>query len=396
MKISKNLLSILSLNIFVLFLAIYFAIEFGYGIESEPGMFVFMNLIENGEYRPSRYFGQPVSEIILGFIGYFFGGKVANFFCFFLFNLSLYFFYHTFYNRNNQKNALFLFLLLCFSNSSIFLQSSEVSDFPVALFFLSLGFFLYRKKQTDLSIIIFSLCVASRSHFLLYILGFILYDIYLDKSSFKEKLKYIILLLFVSFLFYLPMFYESKLSLSFINNSGGVGLVFSELWPRFVYKIYKVVGVFSSIAIFFYILINLKVFYNFCKKEKYLILIIVINLITFFLMPSKYAILQPAMILLYLIFSKFINKKIIFIIVFLNIFEWFSSYQIIEIKYKHEDICFGKGRQAVGAIINFSVDKGNLLKHYENLSIKECWAIEYYKSWGRHKNYLNDSKLKIK
>ena len=72
MKISKNLLSILSLNIFVLFLAIYFAIEFGYGIESEPGMFVFMNLIENGEYRPSRYFGQPVSEIILGFIGYFF------------------------------------------------------------------------------------------------------------------------------------------------------------------------------------------------------------------------------------------------------------------------------------------------------------------------------------
>ena len=113
-------------------------------------------------------------------------------------------------------------------------------------------------------------------------------------------------------------------------------------------------------------------------------------------MPTKYAILQPAMILLYLIFSKFINKKIIFIIVFLNIFEWFSSYQIIEIKYKHEDICFGKGRQAVGAIINFSVDKGNLLKHYENLSIKECWAIEYYKSWGRHKNYLNDSKLKIK
>ena len=98
------------------------------------------------------------------------------------------------------------------------------------------------------------------------------------------------------------MFYESKLSLSFINNSGGVGLVFSELWPRFVYKIYKVIGVFSSIAIFFYILINLKVFYNFCKKEKYLILIIVINLITFFLMPSKYAILQPAMILFYLIF----------------------------------------------------------------------------------------------
>ena len=94
MKISKNLLSILSLNIFVLFLAIYFAIEFGYGIESEPGMFVFMNLIENGEYRPSRYFGQPVSEIILGFIGYFWR-KGSKFFLFLSFNF-LYFFYLTF------------------------------------------------------------------------------------------------------------------------------------------------------------------------------------------------------------------------------------------------------------------------------------------------------------
>ena len=40
------------------------------------------------------------------------------------------------------------------SNSAIFLQSSEVSDFPVALFFLSLGFFLYRKRQKDFSIIV--------------------------------------------------------------------------------------------------------------------------------------------------------------------------------------------------------------------------------------------------
>jgi hypothetical protein len=111
-------------------------------------------------------------------------------------------------------------------------------------------------------------------------------------------------------------------------------------------------------------------------------------------MPTKYAILQPALIFFYLIISKYFNKKIIFLIIIFNIFEWFFSYQILEIKYKYADICFGKGTNAIGATINFSIDKGNLLKHYEKLSIKECWAIEYYKSFERHKNYINDLKLK--
>ena len=54
------------------------------------------------------------------------------------------------------------------------------------------------------------------------------------------------------------------------------------------------IGVFSSIIIFIYIVIKLKTFFISIKKEKYLTLIIVLNLITFFLMPTKYAILQPA------------------------------------------------------------------------------------------------------
>ena len=111
-------------------------------------------------------------------------------------------------------------------------------------------------------------------------------------------------------------------------------------------------------------------------------------------MPTKYAILQPALISFYLIISKYFNKKIIFLIIIFNIFEWFYSYQILEIKYKYADICFGNGTNAIGATINFSIDKGNLSKHYEKLSIKECWGIEYYKQFERHENYINDLKLK--
>ena len=393
MQVSKSLITISILNFFVLLLACFFAIEFGYGIESEPLLTVFINIIENGEFSTSRYHGHPVSEILIGFSGYIFGGKVTNFICFCLYNISLYLFYLTFDPSTKNKNTLVLFLILCFSNSLIFLQSSEVSDFPVALFFLSLGFFLFSKKQKELSIIVFSLCIASRAHFFLYIFGFILFYSYLNKSSLKENIKYIVLLFFVSSLFFLPVFYESKLSLSIFSNVGGPDLILSQLLPRFTYKIYKMIGVFSSIIIFIYIVIKLKTFFISIKKEKYLTLIIVLNLITFFLMPTKYAILQPALISFYLIISKYFNKKIIFLIIILNIFEWFFSYQILEIRYKYAGVCFG-GTKAIGATINFSIDKGNLSKHYEKLSRKECWAAEYYKGIERHKNYINDLKLK--
>ena len=105
MQVSKNVITISILNFFVLFLACFFAIEFGYGIEAEPTLTVFINLIENAYYGPSRYYGHPVSEILIGFFGYFFGGKVTNFICFCLYNISLYLFYLTFDPSTKNKNT---------------------------------------------------------------------------------------------------------------------------------------------------------------------------------------------------------------------------------------------------------------------------------------------------
>ena len=47
MQVSKSLITISILNFFVLLLACFFAIEFGYGIESEPLLTIFINIIEN-------------------------------------------------------------------------------------------------------------------------------------------------------------------------------------------------------------------------------------------------------------------------------------------------------------------------------------------------------------
>lgn len=370
------------INLIAIITGIYVAKTMGYGIESEPRLTVFTNLIENGIYEPSRYYGHPVSEIILGFLGYFFGGKITNFICFLCFLSSIYFFYFTFYKNN--KSLIFFFLLVI-TNSNLFLQSSDVSDFPIALIFFSLGLFFYKKKGDDfLSIFFFTLCMGSRLNFALFIYIFLFYEIFYRKNF--EKIRYIFLLSFTTSLLFLPIFFQSKMSLSFLYNDGGPPFNLQSLIPRFLFKVYKMIGVFS-IFVFIYVLFN-KHYYSLTKKKIFL-LIIFFNLILFFMIPSKMAILQPFIIFLYLTIINLNSKKIIYFLVFFNFLEWFISYDFLDIKYRYKDIC--KPVHAISATLKLKISEGNFSKHEKKLLVKKCHAKIY---GNKFNEYLNDKALK--
>ena len=57
------------------FLGIIVGFYKGYGddIDSHALILSFINIIENGEYSPSRYHGYPFAELFYGFFGYYFG-----------------------------------------------------------------------------------------------------------------------------------------------------------------------------------------------------------------------------------------------------------------------------------------------------------------------------------
>ena len=97
----------------------------------------------NGEtYLPSRgAYGHPIPEFLIGLIVYNFGTKISNIFCFVLFFLSIIFFYKAFLNKNKNIN---LFIILIVSNSYLFLENTNSIDYPIALFFLSLGFYFLK------------------------------------------------------------------------------------------------------------------------------------------------------------------------------------------------------------------------------------------------------------
>ena len=93
----------------------------------------------------------------------------------------------------------------------------------------------------------------------------------------------------------------------------------------------------------------------------------------FYFMPTKMLILNPFLIFLYIsIFNCLSKNKIVLIIAF-NLLQWFFSYNILDIKYKNQEVCFAK--EAIDASISFSFVKGNLIE-YINLdnSLSKCYS----------------------
>lgn len=55
------------LILLILGLFIFYIIKYGNDINSHSLILTYLNIIENGYYTPSRFYDNPLSEIIIGF-----------------------------------------------------------------------------------------------------------------------------------------------------------------------------------------------------------------------------------------------------------------------------------------------------------------------------------------
>jgi hypothetical protein len=274
------------------------------------------------------------------------------------------------------------------------------SDFSLSLLFFAFGLYFINKKNKIISPIFFGFAVATRAEFAIYVTIVILFDFFNKK---KEYFNSTILLIYsglISSLFYLPIFFQKKLSLNFIQADGGPNINIFELVPRFLYKIFLALNPLSILVIFFifcYILFKSKIIIL-KKNEKLILSVILANLIIFFFIPSKIAILTISIIFVYLLVLKYFNLKIIFLIIVLNLLSWFYTYDIIEIKYKNEPIC---GRiVATDVNFNFKIKKGYFDKlTNENEKIIKCLKnntdINNNKFVLRKEKFINGEKMKV-
>ena len=381
-------------------LGVFFSFRLGYGNDLDIGGLIstYINLAEKGMYNSSRYYGHPLGELIIGFLSYHYGAKILVIFCTLSYCLSIILFFEFF--KTYVKKKLLFFFLLVISNPLLLFSNINPSDFSLSLLFFAFGLYFINKKIKIISPIFFGFAVATRAEFAVYVTIVILFEFFNKK---KEYFNSIILLIYsglISSLFYLPIFFQKKLSLNFIQADGGPNINIFELAPRFLYKIFLTLNPLSILVIFFvfcYILFKSKII-NLKKIEKLILSIILTNLIIFFFIPSKIAILTVSIIFIYLLILKYFNLKIIFLIIVLNLFSWFYTYNIIEIKYKNEPIC---GRiVATDVNFNFKIEKGyfdKLINENEKIikCLKNSTDINNNKFVLRKEKFINGEKMKV-
>ena len=187
----KNFNSINKIQLICIFsllgFAIYLSFIGGYGADEDtlPMIYVFESKLDSGNFVSSRFTGNPVAEIGIGFLAYFFGSWAANLATFIFLIIGLLLFYYSFEKKDNKE--LLLFLLLCLSSPVLFFDNLEPVDYSWAFFFYALGLFLLKNKLTELSIIFFALAVGVRLNYFLFIVITILF--FNEKLSVQKTLR---------------------------------------------------------------------------------------------------------------------------------------------------------------------------------------------------------------
>ena len=371
----------------ILFLGFYFTLLKGYGSDGDTfGLTrTYIIFIQDGIYTPSRGYGHPVAELIIGFLSYNYGAIVSTYLSFLVFFLSLIFFYESF-KEFFLEDKLKLFLILCLSNSLLLFDNINSSDFPWSLFFFSLGFFLMRKEKYFFCCIFFALSVGCRYNFIIFVYAalFSHWIINYKQISFK-KIFLISLSIFINiFIIFFTIYflYAEEMSFAFFDRIAipGDGYNIKSLLPRFIYKNFKLFGVYSSFLILFFIFkefLNNKEKLLKSKIFKYSILIILINFIIFFIFPAKISYLHSGIILIYLILILILKKKYLYFLIVLNCLQWGISYDFIKINYKYTDLC--SPINALSAKVNPHFKYGEYFTMISKIPIKDCFSENYSK-----------------
>mgnify|MGYP001214262262 CR=1 FL=1 len=362
-------LLIFSLVIF----AFYLCFIGGYGSDEDtlPMIYVFEARLRDGTFISSRFTGNPVPEIGIGFLSYYFGSWAANSFTF-LFHLIGIILIYLAFNKKIEMNKFNLFIILCLSSPILFFDNLEPIDYSWAFLFFSIGTYFFSKKIFELAILSFAFCVGCRINFLIFCFAVVYFFEFQEKIDIKKKLMICLNIFIIGGLFYLPVWFFWGFGLDWLTAARPLEQGLFGLFARFSYKTWIAIGLLQSLVIVYFIFKNFKDFK--IKKNQLLIILIIINLLIFFYIPAELSYLQPAIIFLYLLLVKEFNKKIIFTLILLNFLNWGFNFQILDIKYRDSSICAGK--QALSASFVFKLEPGAIKKFFETRKMINCWITD--------------------
>lgn len=381
-----SLIGIVSFGIYLCFIG-------GYGSDEDTLALIgaYESMMGGGKVMASRFTPYPVAEIGIGFLSYQFGSVVVNLVTFVFIILSCLFFFLSLSKKSNLED-IYLFLILCLSSPVLFFDNIEPIDYSWAFIFLTLGLFSLKKNYFELAVLFFGISIGARINFVLFVLIIIFFIDNIKSLNFKRKLILFLCSFFVGGLFYLTIWFQHGFGIEWLtavtpNNQGLIGLS-----ARFIYKIIVSITIFSFLLIVlnFFIILKKKNLNKFKKFNYKLILFIIIsNLILFFFIPAELSYLQPFLVALYFLIFQIFSKKLIIVLILLNLSSWFVDINFLKIKYKSNDFC--NNVEAVSAKIKIKIEDGRLFKYINSRDKIKCWVLD---NSERSKKILSGKALK--
>ncbi len=366
--IEKYLSSILILS-FVLF-GLYLCYIGGYGSDEDtlPMVYVFEARLADGRFVSSRFTGNPIPEIGIGFLSYFFGSFAANSVTYLFLIVSLFFIYFSFQEKLN-KDKLRLFLILSLSSPILFFENLEPMDYSWAFLFFSIGTFFFSRKIFELAVLGFGFAIGSRINFTIFVLLFIYFFNFRENIDYKKRTLIFLNSFIIGGLFYLPVWFDNSFSLDWITAARPTEQGLFGLFARFTYKSIMAFGLIQFILILYFLY---KSRFNKTSEFKVLIILTISNFALFLYIPAEKSYLQPAIIFLNLILIEDFNKKIISLLIMFNLISWIINYDFLNIEYKDNSICAPK--HAISAAFEFNLFKGAVQNYYDSRKMILCWV----------------------
>ncbi len=333
-------------------------------------IYVFEARLEDGRFVSSRFTSYPIPEIGIGFLSHFFGSWAANSVTFIFHLIGLVLIFLSFEKTFKSEN-LYFFLILCLSSPILFFENLEPIDYSWAFLFFSLGLYFFSKNFLELAILAFAFSVGCRLNFIIFVLIAIFFFKNTNHLTYYRRTLIGLCTFITSGLFYLSVWFDNGFGLGWIDAGRPIEQGIFGLLARFSYKTWMSFGI---IQLFIIIFCFFKIFKSKAIFESYKLLIIltIFNLFLFLYIPAELSYLQPAIIFVYLVLCKFIDKKIISTLILLNFLSWGMNLELLKINYKDNSICTPK--QAISATFDISLKHGAIHNFYDSRKMIGCWV----------------------
>ncbi|MGV0028992.1 ArnT family glycosyltransferase [Phormidesmis priestleyi] len=356
-------------------------------------------LISQGQYVPSRFQGYLIPEIAIGLASQIGGFFLANLVSVVLSIATLFIFYQLLCRITTPRVAV-LSVLAIGANPFWIIASATSIDYIYAAFFFVLGVFLLVDQKFKWAALIFAAAVSSRiTYGPMAAIAYFLYFFYVQRE-FKTRsllVQSFILFLIASAAFYLPVFFASGMTLSFLGIGPDASGGFVGIIARFVYKNIYFWGLPAFVLLGAFLFqdrtdlarkIAANPFQN-TQAEKLIFygafLCVVYNQIMFFRLPHEYGYLFPVLFsVVYWIATSEKVKRIQYLsllIVLQIVYGLIFNFDVIQ---TYQNDVNPKTVHSDSAKVHFSIKEGVLIRDLQWRSTYQKYQLEeFYKKWGK-------------